>query len=260
VSRSPASTATRSQAGRLVLVGTPIGNLEDVSVRMRGALERADVLFCEDTRRTRALLSAIGVRGKRLVSLHRFNEASRVGAVLAELARGATAAVVSDAGMPVLADPGARVVRAAIEAGVTVEVIPGPNAALVALAGSGLDAERFAFEGFLPRDRGRRRRRLEAVGTEQRTVVLYESPRRLAATLRQLAEVVGEERRVAVARELTKAFEEFFRGSLAEAVWWAEHTEVRGEVTIVLEGADEAARRLRREHRGASRPLEGSAR
>jgi len=223
--------------GRLVLVATPIGNLGDLAPRAVATLAEADLVCCEDTRRTRALLAFAGIAGKRLLSLHAHNEAARVPEVLARLAEGATVAVVSDAGTPGISDPGARVVAAAARAGVPVTVVPGPNAVLGALVVSGLPTDRFCFEGFLPRRGAERRRRLEALAVEDRTSVLYEAPGRLAATLAELAELLGPTRPVAVVRELTKLHEEVWRGALGDAAAEFGGRDVLGEVAVVVSGA-----------------------
>jgi 16S rRNA (cytidine1402-2'-O)-methyltransferase len=226
--------------GRLVLVGTPIGNLGDLSPRARQAMAEADLLCCEDTRRTRQLLSHAGIGGRRLLSVHGHNEQARLASVLDRLRAGDTVALVSDAGLPAVSDPGARLVAAAVEAGVEVSVVPGPNAALAALVLSGLPTDRFCFEGFLPRRGAERRRRLESLAREGRTTLLHETAPRLATTLRELAESCGAGRRVAVARELTKAHEEVWRGPLGEAADAFAGREVRGELVLVLEGAPAA--------------------
>ncbi len=229
-------------AGTLVLVSTPIGNLGDLSPRALEALAQADLVCCEDTRRTRGLLTHAGLKGVRLMSLHGHNEMARVEAVLALLAEGRTVAVVSDAGTPAVSDPGGRLVSAAAAAGATVTTVPGPSAVLAALVVSGLPTDRFCFEGFLPRRGGERRRRVEAVAGDARTAVLFEAPGRLAATLRDLVEACGPERRVVVARELTKLHEEVWRGTLAEASATFAERDVRGEVVVVLAGDPEAGR------------------
>ena len=224
-----------------MLVATPIGNLGDLSPRAVSVMAEADVVCCEDTRRTRALLTHAGVSGVRLMSLHAHNEQARIPQVLARLAVGETVAVVSDAGMPGVSDPGARLVAAAIEAGATVSVVPGPNAALGALVVSGLGSDRFCFEGFLPRRGAERRRRLEALAADTRTAVLYEAPGRVAATLADLAAAAGADRRVAVARELTKVHEEVWRGTLSAAAAEFAARDVLGEVVIVVAGAPPSA-------------------
>jgi 16S rRNA (cytidine1402-2'-O)-methyltransferase len=227
--------------GRLVLVSTPIGNLGDLSDRAREALGRADVVACEDTRRTRALLTHIGVRGARLVSFFEANEAKRTPELLALLRDGRDVALVSNAGMPALSDPGYRLVAACADEEIEVDVIPGPSAPVSALIVSGLPTDRFVFEGFLPRRPGRRRKAIEALRAEGRTIVLFESPMRLGATLGELAEVLGG-RRAAVVRELTKKHQEVLRGTLPEL---AERVgeRVKGEVTVVVEGLTRRSRR-----------------
>jgi 16S rRNA (cytidine1402-2'-O)-methyltransferase len=226
--------------GVLLLVGTPIGNLGDLTPRAAEALRSADAICCEDTRRTGRLLQHAGVERPRLIVVNDHTEAREVPRVVARLARGERVAVVSDAGMPGISDPGERLVRAAVAAGHAVEVVPGPSAALAALVTSGLPAGRFVFEGFLPRKGARRTERLGAVEAEPRTVVLYEAPHRLARTLADLTEACGPERRVAVARELTKLHEEVWRGSLGDALAWVGAAAPRGEIVLVLEGAPAA--------------------
>jgi len=227
--------------GVLVLVGTPIGNLGDLSPRAVEALAAADAICCEDTRRTGRLLQHAGVERKgALMVVNEHTEAREVDGVLARLARGERVAVVSDAGMPGISDPGERLVRAAIDAGHVVEVVPGPSAALAALVASGLPTGRFVFEGFLPRKGSGRTERLAAVAAERRTVVLYEAPHRLPRTLADLASVCGDDRPVAVARELTKLHEEVWRGTLGEAAAWAVERSPRGELVVVLDRAPAA--------------------
>ena len=226
-----------SGPGRLVLVGTPIGNLGDLSPRAVEALAGADVLCCEDTRHTRKLLTHAGLHLTRVVSLHDHNEAAQAGQVLKWLDDGQTVALVSDAGMPGIADPGERVVATAAAAGHRVDVVPGPSAVVAALVVSGLPTGRFVFEGFLPRKGTDRAERLAGVAAEQRTVVLFEAPHRLAATMADLAGVCGPLRAVAVVREVTKLHEEVWRGPLGAAVERASEVEPRGEHVIVLAGA-----------------------
>jgi 16S rRNA (cytidine1402-2'-O)-methyltransferase len=219
----------------LVLVGTPIGNLGDLSPRSVAALAGADVIAAEDTRRTRALLAHAGVAAAgRLVALHAHNETEMAARLVDRIANGARVAYVTDAGMPGISDPGERLVRAALAAGAPVEVVPGPSAVLAALVVSGFPTGRFAFEGFLPRKGKERGARLTALAGEERTVVLFESPRRLAATLEDLADVLGADRPVAVARELTKVFETVWRGSLGQAAEENTGPEPRGEQVIVI--------------------------
>jgi len=228
------------RVGTLWLVGTPIGNLGDVSRRARETLDRVDVIACEDTRRTGKLLEALEVAPRRrLLSYFEGNEEERLPELLAALRDGRDVALVSDGGMPTLSDPGYRLIRASIDAGIEVDVVPGPTAAVAALAVSGLPTDRFVFEGFLPRKAGARRARLEEVAAERRTLVFFESPHRLGAFLREAAEVLGAARPAAVVRELTKLHGEVRRGTLAElADRFA--GDVKGEVTVVVEGAPRA--------------------
>ncbi len=221
----------------MVLVATPIGNLGDLSPRAVDVLASADLVYCEDTRRTRALLTHAGIAGVGLRSLHEHNERQRVRELVEAAAGGALVALVSDAGMPGISDPGNRVVAAAVAAGVRVSVVPGPSASIAALVTSGLPTDRFCFEGFLPRTGSSRAERLAALAIEPRTALLFEAPGRVAATLGALAAACGPGRRVAVARELTKVHEEVWRGTLGEAVKWAAGRPLRGEVVVVLEGA-----------------------
>jgi 16S rRNA (cytidine1402-2'-O)-methyltransferase len=229
-------------AGTLVLVSTPIGNLGDLAPRAVASFARADVVCCEDTRRTRGLLAHAGVTGVRLISLHGHNEMARVDKVLALLAEGRTVVVVSDAGTPAISDPGGRLVSAAAAAGATVTAVPGPSAVLTALVVSGLPTDRFCFEGFLPRRGGERRRRLEAVSGDTRTVVLFEAPGRLVATLGDLMVGCGPDRPVVVARELTKLHEEVWRGTLVDASAAFTGRELRGEIVVVLGGDPSSGR------------------
>lgn len=224
-------------AGALVMVATPIGNLEDLSPRAVRTLAAADLVVCEDTRRARKLLSAAEVPAPPLLAANDHTEAACVGTVLQRLGAGATVAVISDAGLPGISDPGERLVRAAAGAGFEVRVVPGPSAALSGLVVSGLPAGRFVFEGFLPRRGSGRRQRLEALAGERRTVVLYEAPHRLERTLVDLVASLGGHRRVALCRELTKLHEETRRSTLAEALEWARSEAPRGEFVVVVEGA-----------------------
>jgi 16S rRNA (cytidine1402-2'-O)-methyltransferase len=222
--------------GRLWLVGTPIGNLGDLSSRAGDVLRSADVIACEDSRRTGRLLAHLGIAHRTLLVVNEHTEFGRRSEILGHLAAGRTVAMVSDAGMPLVSDPGARIVHEALEAGFEIEVAPGPTALITALVLSGLAADRFVFEGFLPRKGEARSRRLASFVGEERTVVFYESPRRAARSLQDLIAVCGGSRRVAVARELTKLHEEVLRGTLTEVVERL-GAEVRGEVVVVLEGA-----------------------
>jgi 16S rRNA (cytidine1402-2'-O)-methyltransferase len=221
----------------LVLVGTPIGNLSDLAPRAVQALAAADAICCEDTRRTGRLLKHAGVARPALIVVNDHTEVRAIARVLDRLDRGERVAVVSDAGMPGISDPGERLVRAAVDAGHPVEVVPGPSAAVTALVTSGLPTGRFAFEGFLPRKGSGRTSRLAELAAEPRTVVLYEAPHRVARTLADLAATCGAGRRVSIGRELTKLHEEHWRGTLAEAVAWATASEPRGELVLVVDGA-----------------------
>lgn len=225
----------------LVVVGTPIGNLGDLTPRAREALAEADVVACEDTRRTRTLLSAAGIpmTGRRLLAVHEHNEAEKAGDVVRLITEGRTVALVTDAGMPAISDPGERVVAAVVAAGLPVTVVPGPSALVAALAASGLPSARFVFEGFLPRKGAGRRRHLEELAGERRTAVLYEAPHRVRATIDDLLAACGPERRVALARELTKLHEEVWRGTLAEAASHLAMVVPRGEYVVVVGGAPE---------------------
>jgi 16S rRNA (cytidine1402-2'-O)-methyltransferase len=231
--------AARARAGELVVVGTPIGNLEDLSDRARRILAEADVVAAEDTRRTGRLLRSIG-SSARLVSFFEGNEQERLPGLLRVLGKGHAVALVTDAGMPGVSDPGYRLVAACVEAAIAVDVVPGPSAVLTALVISGLPTDRFVFEGFLPRSGRARKERFSALAHEPRTVVLFESPRRVAATVRDLLDVGGD-RRAVVARELTKLHQEVIRGMLSELVASLGDRELKGEVTIVVEGARPAA-------------------
>jgi len=226
-----------SGPGTLFVVGTPIGNLGDVTDRMREVLGVVDVVAAEDTRRTGSLLARLGVAAPRFVSLFEGNERDRTVELVGELRRGRSVALVSDAGMPAVSDPGFRLVRACAEAGIDVRVVPGPSAVLAALVVSGLPTDRFVFEGFLPRRSGERRARLKALAADPRPVVLFDSPRRVAGTLEDLAAVLGD-RPAAVCRELTKLHEEVLRGSLTELAGEIHRRgEVRGEIAIVVGGS-----------------------
>lgn len=228
--------------GRLQVVATPIGNLADLSARAREALISADVIAAEDTRHTRALLRAIGI-AKPLVSLHEHNESQRTPELLARLAAGETIALVSDAGTPLLSDPGLELVQRAAGAGFEVHAIPGPSAITSALAVAGLPTDRFCFEGFLPSRERERRTALAALAHEPRTLVFFEAPHRILRTLADMAAEFGAERPAAVARELTKVHETVYRGTLREllARAQAEDNFERGEMTLVVHGATPAA-------------------
>jgi 16S rRNA (cytidine1402-2'-O)-methyltransferase len=224
-------------AGVVVLVATPIGNLGDLSARAIEELGRADVVACEDTRRSGRLLAHIGVSGPRLLVVNDHTEAAAVPEVLARLDQGQRVAVITDAGMPGISDPGERVVRAAVAAGYAVEVVPGPSAAISALVLSGLPTGRWVFEGFLPRRGSGRSERLVELAGERRTIVIYEAPHRLVRTLEDLGSALGPDRPVVVARELTKMHEEVWRGRLDAALAHWLQVAPRGEFVLVVAGA-----------------------
>lgn len=232
-----------SPRGLIMLAATPVGNAGDASARLVDALATSDVIAAEDTRRLRSLLSRLDVEPRgQIVSFYEGNESARVPELIARAAAGARVLVVTDAGMPSISDPGFRLVREAHESDVDITCLPGPSAALAALVLSGLPVARFAFEGFLPRKDGDRRRRLASLATEDRTMVFFEAPHRLDASVRDMADAFGMDRRAAVCRELTKTYEEVKRDSLGELARWAEG-EVRGEITIVVAGASDDERR-----------------
>jgi 16S rRNA (cytidine1402-2'-O)-methyltransferase len=234
-------TDTRENRGRLYVVGTPIGNVDDLSPRARDVLAKADVIAAEDTRHTRGLLSRIGVES-RLIAYHEHNEAERVPALLEQLMGGKSIALVSDAGTPLISDPGWRLVSAAQNAGIVVVPIPGPCAAIAALSAAGLPTDHFVFEGFLPRRESARASRLRSLRGEQRTIVLYEAVHRIAETLAALREAFGADRRAAIARELTKTHEQIATGTLAELADRLDASiPLLGELVIVVAGAAAAA-------------------
>ncbi|NCG01858.1 MAG: 16S rRNA (cytidine(1402)-2'-O)-methyltransferase [Actinomycetales bacterium] len=227
--------------GQLIFAATPMGNVKDASARLVAAIQQADVIAAEDTRKFMNLSSRLGVRfNAQLVSHFEANEAGRVGQLLDSVAAGNLVLVVSDAGMPQVSDPGYRLAVAAIESGIDYQVLPGPSAVLTALLLSGLPADRFCFEGFLPRKSGDRVRALTQLAHEPRTMIFFEAPHRLAKTLNDMAEVFGPDRIAAVAREMTKTYEEVIRGSLQELNVWAAG-EIKGEITLVLAGSNSTA-------------------
>ena len=222
--------------GILYIVPTPVGNLEDITHRALRILQEADLILAEDTRTSGVLLKHFGIKNA-MLSYHKFNEHQTVGRVVERLLAGETVAVVSDAGTPGISDPGFLVAREAIEAGVEVVTLPGATAFVPALVSSGLPCDRFCFEGFLPQKKGRQTR-LMALAGETRTMVIYESPRRVVKTLTQLAEVMGSQRQVSVCREISKVHEESVRGTLAEAIAHFQETEPKGEFVIVVAGRE----------------------
>lgn len=229
-----------SLAPALYIVSTPIGNLGDMTFRAVETLRGADVVLAEDTRRSGTLLRHFDIAA-RLVSAHEHNERARAGTVVEMLREGKVVAMVTDAGTPLLSDPGARIVRAVVEAGFDVIPVPGASALLAALVSSGIAAERFTFYAFIPRKGGKRHDLLAEIAGLPHAAVLYESPNRVSQLLRDLQETAGPDRRVAVGRELTKLHEETFRGTLAEAIARLDEADVRGEITVVVEGAPDSS-------------------
>lgn len=230
------SAASDGHRGVLAIVGTPIGNLGDISSRSVEVLGAAALVACEDTRRTGRLLQHLAISAPPMCVVNQHTEMSAVRRVLEVLASGGDVALVSDAGMPVVSDPGASLVNAIARAGYEVVVVPGPSAVVAALAVSGLVGDRFCFEGFLPRKGGDRRARIAELSTEQRLSVLFEAPHRIVRTMEDLADALGPIRNVSICRELTKRYEEVWRGSLSEAVSHVHASEPRGEYVIVLAG------------------------
>lgn len=232
------SRATREAGrGRLVLAGTPIGDAQDASPALVASLQAADLIAAEDTRLAATLLRRLDIQGHApIVSYFEGNEPAKTPELVARIEAGDEIVLITDAGMPSVSDPGYRLVRACIDAGVTVTAVPGPSAVLTALALSGLPSDRFCFEGFLARKSGERRRQFEALQAEARTMIFFEAPHRLAEFLTDAAAVLGDDRPAAICRELTKPHEEVIRGGLGELAAWATDG-VRGEVTVVIQGA-----------------------
>jgi 16S rRNA (cytidine1402-2'-O)-methyltransferase len=219
----------------LYLVGTPIGNLADMSERAKKVLSEVDFIAAEDTRNSMKLLSLFGIK-KEMVSYHEHNKKASGERIVARLLAGESCAIITDAGMPAISDPGEDLVRMAAQAGITVSVVPGPSAVVSALALSALSTVRFAFEGFLPPQKNERKKRLEAVRYDDRTLVFYEAPHKLKATLADMAEIFGKDRKISLCRELTKINEETMRMTIGEAVEHYEETEPRGEYVLVVSG------------------------
>ena len=221
----------------LYLVGTPIGNLADMSERAKKVLSEVDFVAAEDTRNSMKLLSLFDIK-KEMVSYHEHNKKASGERIVARLLAGESCAIITDAGMPAISDPGEDLVRLCAEAGVTVSVVPGPSAVVSALALSALSTVRFAFEGFLPAQKGERRKRLEAVKHDDRTLVFYEAPHKLKSTLLDMSEILGSDRKISLCRELTKLNEETLRLTLGDAVNYYEENEPRGEYVLVISGFD----------------------
>ncbi len=226
-------------AGQLLIVGTPIGNLSDLSPRAIEALTTADAIACEDTRRTGRLLLLSGIERRPLLVVNEHTELARVAEVIERISNGEVVALVSDAGMPAVSDPGQRLVASVLDAGLPVAVVPGPTAAVSALVLSGLPSRRFVFEGFLARKGRERAEEVAAIARQPRTTIVYESPKRVLKTLVDLSDACGPERQAAVCRELTKLHETVERGTLAELVTLVQETEPRGEYVIVIDGRPE---------------------
>jgi 16S rRNA (cytidine1402-2'-O)-methyltransferase len=219
----------------LYIVATPIGNLEDITLRALRVLEQADLIACEDTRQTQKLLNHFGIH-KRTLSYHEHNEAARTQELVAELKQGAKVALVSDAGMPGISDPGSVVIREAVQQGIAVVPVPGPSALITALVASGLETASFRFFGFLPAKSGQRRTFLEELKIAPETLVFYEAPHRVVETLQDIVAVVGSVRQVVIAREISKIHEEFLRGTAQEVLKQLESREVKGEITLMIAG------------------------
>ncbi len=226
------------EASTLYLVGTPIGNLADMSERAKKVLSEADFIAAEDTRNSMKLLSVFGIK-KELISYHEHNRRSAGERIADRLLSGESCALITDAGMPAISDPGEDLVRLCAERGIAVSVVPGPSAVISALALSALATSRFAFEGFLSPVKGERKKRLEAVRYEERTMVFYEAPHKLKSTLADMSEIFGKERRISLCREITKINEETLRFNIGEAIAYYEEREPRGEYVLVVEGAPE---------------------
>jgi len=219
--------------GVLYVVATPIGNLEDITYRAVRILREAGLIACEDTRHTRKLLDHYGIEGK-LVSYHEHNEAERSRELIERLHEGLSVAQVSDAGMPGISDPGYRVIKSAIEQGIAVVPVPGPSALIVALAASGLPTDAFEFRGFLPAKSGQRRTELESIRPREHTMIFYEAPHRIHESIDDIVAVLGPERPIVIARELTKVHEEFLRGTVREVAENIRDRELKGEITILI--------------------------
>lgn len=225
--------------GLLYLVPTPIGNLEDITMRAIRILQEADLIAAEDTRNTIKLLNHFEIHTK-MISYHEHNKITRQDELIEKLQNGLTIAIVSDAGMPCISDPGYELVGAAIEAGITVVPLPGANAAMTALIASGLTPQPFYFYGFLPRSNRDREEALNKLARREETWIIYESPHRLKEVLKAMTKTLGTTRKIVLCRELTKKYEEFLRGTVGEALEWAKETEIRGEFCVIVEGNEEA--------------------
>jgi 16S rRNA (cytidine1402-2'-O)-methyltransferase len=230
--------------GQLILAATPLGNILDASLRLKQTLEQADLIAAEDTRRARRLFADLELDVKApIISLFEDNEIERIPEIIEKLKNGAKVVVISDAGTPAISDPGYRLVNAAIDEKILITVIPGPSAVLSALVLSGLPTDRFIFEGFIAKKGKERTEFLNNLGNENKTTILFESPRRTLQTLKDIQEIIGDERKAAVVREISKTYEEVIRGTIKELVNWAIDTEVLGEITLVIAGLETTARK-----------------
>ena len=230
--------------GQLILAATPLGNILDASPRLKETLEQADLIAAEDTRRAKRLFADLNLEIKApVISLFEENEIEKIPDIIEKLKNGLKVVVISDAGTPAISDPGYRLVTKAIEENISITVIPGPSAVLSALVLSGLPTDRFSFEGFIARKGKERTEILNNLKTQSRTMVIFESPRRTLQTLQDIQEVVGDDRKAAVVREISKTYEEVIRGSLKELVAWANSKEVLGEITLVIAGVENAGKK-----------------
>ena len=230
--------------GQLILAATPLGNILDASPRLKETLEQADLIAAEDTRRAKRLFADLNLEIKApVISLFEENEIEKIPDIIEKLKNGLKVVVISDAGTPAISDPGYRLVTKAIEENISITVIPGPSAVLSALVLSGLPTDRFSFEGFIARKGKERTEILNNLNTQSRTMVIFESPRRTLQTLQDIQEIVGDERKAAVVREISKTYEEVIRGSLKELVTWANSKEVLGEITLVIAGVENTGKK-----------------
>ncbi len=230
--------------GQLILAATPLGNILDASPRLKETLEQADLIAAEDTRRAKRLFADLNLEIKApVISLFEENEIEKIPDIIEKLKNGLKVVVISDAGTPAISDPGYRLVTKAIEENISITVIPGPSAVLSALVLSGLPTDRFSFEGFIARKGKERTEILNNLNTQSRTMVIFESPRRTLQTLQDIQEIVGDDRKAAVVREISKTYEEVIRGSLKELVAWANSKEVLGEITLVIAGVENTGKK-----------------
>ena len=231
--------------GQLILAATPLGNVLDASPRLKQTLTEADLIAAEDTRKAKRLIQDLNLDIKApIISFFEENEIEKIPEIINKLKQGSKIVVISDAGTPSISDPGFKLVKQAITENISITVIPGPSAVLSALVLSGLPTDRFSFEGFIPRKGKERTEILNNLNKESRTMIIFESPRRTKETLEDIKEVVGEDRKIAVVREISKTYEEVIRGSVSELVDWANSNEVLGEITIVIEGVDSSKRNI----------------